>query len=102
MSLCIFVLISLHLCPILEVLSTFGVIPTPTILRVQLDPSLDQYLVLGSDGFWDNLSEEQIVDTIAESETTQQCADRLIDYVTELTQYNDDIDNATVIVVHLP
>jgi len=79
--------------------------------------------------FWDNLSEEQvlnhfcvlydniifgvrltnrllikpkIVDTIAESETTQQCADRLIDYVTELTQYNDDIDNATVIVVHLP
>jgi len=33
-----------------KVLSTFGVIPTPTILRVQLDPSLDQYLVLGSDG----------------------------------------------------
>lgn len=43
----------------------------------------------------------KIVDIVAESATAQECADRLIDQVTGLMQYNDDIDNATMIVIHL-
>lgn len=33
-----------------QILSTFGIVPIPTISRFQLDSTLDQHLVLASDG----------------------------------------------------
>jgi hypothetical protein len=44
----------------------------------------------------------QIVEVVEESVSSQQCADYLVGQVMQLTQYNDDIDNTTVVVVHLP
>lgn len=78
-----------------------GVSSIPEITTYDLNNSDDNFLVLGSDGMFNNLSTRQaVVDIVKESKTPQEAAD-LLTRISTIQGYISDTDNATAIVVRL-
>lgn len=42
-----------------------GVVPTPDVIHHRIDPLKDRFLVLGSDGVWDRLSNDEVISIVS-------------------------------------
>ncbi|XP_065356353.1 uncharacterized protein LOC135950749 [Calliphora vicina] len=78
-----------------------AVIAEPDIVDVPLQPSHD-FLLLGSDGLCDHVSEKDIVDCVYKSiADDEQCLDDIPKHLIELAKQGDSQDNITVVLVLL-
>lgn len=74
-----------------------GVTAEPEIVEVQLTPE-DEFVVLGSDGLWDKVSNQEVVDLVHDTvKQPAMCAQRL---VTEALARGGE-DNVAVVVAFL-
>jgi len=78
-------------------LRQYGVIAEPECVTVCLE-ARDQFLLLGSDGVFDVVSNQEAVDLVKSTNTMREAASALVDLAFE---YNSH-DNATAVVVRLP
>ena len=80
-----------------EVAATVGVISTPEIMERELDEFHDCFLILGTDGLWDCISNEEVLEIITAIEecTPGQCVKSLMSEAKQrwLSEYSrqDDI-----------
>lgn len=78
-----------------------AVIAEPDIVDVPLQPSHD-FLLLGSDGLWDHVTEKDIVDCVYKSiNDEEQCLEDIPKHLIELAKQGDSQDNITVVLVLL-
>lgn len=75
----------------------FGVIPTPEVREEALSPD-DSFLVLGTDGIFDVMTNEEAVSTVSHTESPLAGAESLCD----LALAYGSKDNVTAVVVPLP
>jgi len=79
-----------------------GVSSLPEIKHYQLSKGdEDCFFVLGSDGIFNNLTRQHVVDIVKGCKTPQEAAELLTTYATIQGSCFDDNDNATAIVVRL-
>lgn len=78
--------------------STKCVIGEPEIVSVKLDLSKDRFLILGCDGIWDVLTNEQAVNIVANAAVKKQDAARSL---VQAAYAKGSTDNMTAIVVRL-
>jgi serine/threonine protein phosphatase PrpC len=55
---------------------------------------------MASDGLWNNLTKDQILETVISISDPQKACDALIASVKEMEQYSSDIDNTSVLLVY--
>ncbi|KAM7351192.1 protein phosphatase 1F [Cochliomyia hominivorax] len=78
-----------------------AVIAEPDIVDVPLQPSHD-FLLLGSDGLWDHVTEKEIVDCVYKAiSDEEQCLEDIPKHLIELAKQGDSQDNITVVLVLL-
>lgn len=81
-----------------RVLQNFGVIPDPQVKRLKLTDA-DQFLVIASDGLWENLSDAEVRDIVVYHKNPKHAANALIERISQYDQSATDVDNVTIIVV---
>jgi serine/threonine protein phosphatase PrpC len=81
-----------------RVLQNFGVIPDPSVKRVKLTAH-DQYIVIATDGLWENLSDAEVRDIVVEHGNPKHAANALIERISQYDPSSADVDNVTVLVV---
>eukprot|EP01122_Echinamoeba_exundans_P008654 TRINITY_DN2905_c0_g1_i1.p1 TRINITY_DN2905_c0_g1~~TRINITY_DN2905_c0_g1_i1.p1 ORF type:complete len:386 (-),score=88.10 TRINITY_DN2905_c0_g1_i1:45-1202(-) len=81
-----------------RVLEKFGVVPDPSVKRVKLT-SNDQFIVLATDGLWENLSDAEVRDIVVEHGNPKHAANALIERISQYDPSSADVDNVTVLVV---
>ncbi|KAI8467338.1 MAG: phosphatase 2C-like domain-containing protein [Monoraphidium minutum] len=79
--------------------ATVGCTSDPEITYVTLEPGVDQFVVIASDGVWDVLSNEQVCDIVAESPDPHIAARRVLDAALYEWEERMSADNITVLVV---
>jgi serine/threonine protein phosphatase PrpC len=85
------------------VVHTAGVVSTPDISEMELDPEVDCMLIVATDGIWDHISNEEAVEV---AENHVDSASAVVELVTRararwMQQEGGSIDDITVCVVHL-
>jgi serine/threonine protein phosphatase PrpC len=80
-----------------QLLFQYGVTYLPTITWHTVDSTSHKSLIMASDGMWNNLTTDQILETVVSIADPQKACDELIASVKELEQYNQDIDNTSVL-----
>jgi len=84
-----------------KILSNHGVSPEPHIKTLTLSPN-DLYLVFASDGVWEALTKEEIVNIVSKSRDPISAADKLVkESLDSSPNADDDLDNTTAIIVFL-
>eukprot|EP01125_Pyxidicula_operculata_P005380 TRINITY_DN191_c5_g1_i1.p1 TRINITY_DN191_c5_g1~~TRINITY_DN191_c5_g1_i1.p1 ORF type:complete len:300 (+),score=51.95 TRINITY_DN191_c5_g1_i1:690-1589(+) len=78
-----------------------GIIPNPSYNIVKLTND-HLFLIIGSDGLFDNLDFSEITDVMVNYNDPKLAANELISLVQSLEQINDDIDNTTVVLIYFP
>lgn len=79
-------------------LVTHGVSAEPDIRELRIDPSRDAFLVLGTDGLFDVVHDDEVVATVMQCQTASEAALALV----ELSLAYGTRDDATAMVVPLP
>ena len=87
-------------------MAQYGVIPTPTVRKVELNPD-DVVLIVASDGVWDMMGPTQAVQHVMASldggMSTRQAAEKLVrDSIDMALEADGDADNTTAVVILLP
>lgn len=86
------------------VASKVGVIPVPEIFEVQIKEK-HRMLVLASDGIWEVLSNEEVIEIVGEYYkecNAEKACEELIERAKEVwNSMGENIDDITVIVVYL-
>jgi len=79
-------------------LADHGVVALPDVQEVRLDPAMDAFLVLGTDGLFDVARDEEVISTVMQSDTPSEAAIALA----EMALTYGARDNVTAVVVPLP
>jgi len=84
-----------------KILSNHGVSPEPHIKSITLTPN-DLFLVFASDGVWESLTNEEIINIVHKSRDPISAADKIVKESLDASpNSNDDLDNTTAVVVFL-
>lgn len=83
-----------------QLLFQYGVTYLPSITWHTVDSATHKALIMASDGLWNNLTKDQILETVISISDPQKACDALIASVKELEQYSSDIDNTSVLLVY--
>eukprot|EP01126_Amoeba_proteus_P063581 TRINITY_DN8776_c0_g1_i1.p2 TRINITY_DN8776_c0_g1~~TRINITY_DN8776_c0_g1_i1.p2 ORF type:complete len:144 (+),score=35.20 TRINITY_DN8776_c0_g1_i1:622-1053(+) len=100
--------ISVHECHKLQmtralghkIFSNHGVLSLPEVSRHMIEED-DHFLLIASDGLWDFLESEEILDIVISNESPNMAVTELCDAVQALCKIQDDVDNMAVVLVHL-
>lgn len=78
-------------------MKNYGVIPTPTVKKVDVDEEEDNYIIIASDGLWDVIKEEQMLLFASEEMPADSLSKRLV----KMAKEGGSIDNISCIVIKL-
>mmetsp|Transcript_23644 Transcript_23644/g.37207 ORF Transcript_23644/g.37207 Transcript_23644/m.37207 type:complete len:337 (-) Transcript_23644:166-1176(-) len=82
--------------------ASVGVTCKPEILEHDMKEGEDQFIILGSDGIWEFIENQDAVDIVAESKTAKEAAQALVLEATRRWQKEEEvIDDITATVVYL-
>lgn len=82
-----------------SVAATVGVVAHPEVLRFRFEAD-DAFLILGSDGIWEFITNEEAVQIVAKCKTPEEACRVLVDEATQRWMQNEEvIDDITVIVI---
>mmetsp|Transcript_19909 Transcript_19909/g.35522 ORF Transcript_19909/g.35522 Transcript_19909/m.35522 type:complete len:367 (+) Transcript_19909:107-1207(+) len=82
--------------------ASVGVTCEPEILKFDIELGKTQFIVLGSDGIWEFISNSEAVDMVAEAATPQEAVSELVNEATRRWQAEEEvIDDITATVVYL-
>lgn len=79
-------------------LANQGVVADPDVRELELDPALDAFMVLGTDGLFDVMCDDEVIATVMQAESPADAANAL----SELALAHGARDNITAVVVALP
>jgi serine/threonine protein phosphatase PrpC len=85
------------------VAQTYGVSSEPEVMQVELEPK-DKFVILGSDGLWEFVSNQEAVEIVAEGLEKRQyedCANNLVKCAAERWGSSGRQDDITVVVAFL-
>lgn len=86
------------------VVHTAGVIPTPDIYQIEVDPDNDCFLVIATDGLWDILSNQDVADLTMKHLKPSDAVNNLLEESCKrwLLRGDDTVDDITICVAYFP
>jgi len=79
-----------------------GVVSTPDIYEVDLDPSTDRIVVIATDGLWDQISNEEAISIAAKHKDAKKAVSALVDLARSRWLHSEkSVDDITVCVIYL-
>lgn len=79
-----------------------GVVSTPDMYEVDLDPSTDRIVVIATDGLWDQVSNEEAISIAAKHKDAKKAVSALVELARSRWLHNEkSIDDITVCIIYL-
>jgi len=79
-----------------------GVVSTPDIYEVDLDPSTDRIVVIATDGLWDQISNEEAISIAAKHKDAKKAVSALVELARSRWLHSEkSVDDITVCVIYL-